>query len=231
MKGKRLLVFSLFFFSFALFTKFKSMHAYSKRPFLAAVEMKASAGITELFFKVNNYQNIEPVVLYNNISNAGVISFPGLYASADLKEKPYASEELKLFYISPQQHSNTDVKVFMREGTRGIFQPVEGGFSLRIVKSSLRSQGKSNIKLPENPGVAKNRPASVKISSQPLLPVILKLASEAGVSVKFKGKIPENFTAEIAADSPIKAIDEICDALSLKFYREGKTWFIEGGRA
>lgn len=48
------------------------------------------------------------------------------------------------------------------------------------------------------------------------------------MDLNFAGSIPENLTIELQSEDPFDALCTIAEKTNMKFYRDGKNWFLEG---
>ena len=78
------------------------------------------------------------------------------------------------------------------------------------------------------PNEKKYSPVVVSLEDAPFVPVVSEIASQAGMDLEFKGKVPEYFSMELQSEDPFQAICSIAVKTNMKFYREGKTWYMEG---
>jgi hypothetical protein len=55
---------------------------------------------------------------------------------------------------------------------------------------------------------------------------VLELADRAGIEIAFGDNLPEKFSAELDAPTPLEAIRKVAESSGLVLQREGKTWVL-----
>ena len=61
-----------------------------------------------------------------------------------------------------------------------------------------------------------------------LFSLLEELAAQAGIEIRLVAPLPEVFSLELETASPVEALHGIAQLYNLRFYREGKVWFMSG---
>ncbi len=170
-----------------------------------------------------------------------VLDFDKTIIPEDLKTKAFASRDVKLGYVSSINNAktNNDSKKVSPKRVRAKFF-----FKSDCLPSVKYSDNKVDLKFTVKENLAKNEhfqsnslmepnekkysPVVVSLEDAPFVPVVSEIASQAGMDLEFKGKVPEYFSMELQSEDPFQAICSIAVKTNMKFYREGKTWYMEG---
>ena len=174
--------------------------------------------------------------------NSIVMEFDKTVISKELKNKAFAGRDIKLGYLScvtddNNHDKNHKVKTSKKVRAKFFFKPdclpsikyLKNKVALKLsVKENL---AKTNLQ-PSNslmhPSENKFAPVVVSLENAPFKAVVSEIASQAGMDLKFKGKLPETFSIELQSEDPYNAIYAIAEKTNIKFYRERKVWYMEG---
>jgi len=203
--------------------------ASSELPELLTVRLNENRSGTDLVFSFNRM--VRPATRFSGQANCLTLDFAGSSISEQLSDKAFAGRDLKLgwlassslkenlvrarLYIQPHclaavRYSGQDVIVRLTEKTQA--QPDSDNDSRNLL----------------NPHEDKNSPAVISLQEAPFRPAVEELAVQAGIELKLSGTLPESFSLEFEASSPVEALQAIADVCNLRFYREGKVWFMAG---
>ncbi len=203
--------------------------ASSELPELLSVRLHENKSGTDLIFTFNRM--VKPTTKFSGQANCLTLDFAETSISEKLPEKAFAGRDLKLgwladsplkenlvrarLYIQPHclaavRYSGQDVIVRLTEKTQA--KPAQNGESRNLL----------------NPHEDKNSPAVISLQEAPFRPAVEELAAQAGIELKLSGTLPESFSLELEASSPVEALQAIADVCNLRFYREGKIWFMAG---
>jgi hypothetical protein len=79
-----------------------------------------------------------------------------------------------------------------------------------------------------NPFESNYSPAVISLQDAPFEPAVRELAGQAGIDLKFAGSLPESFSVELEAVSPLEALKSIAEICRLRFFHDGKVWVMAG---
>ena len=79
-----------------------------------------------------------------------------------------------------------------------------------------------------NPMENNNSQIVVSLEEAPFKSVVSEIAAQAVIDIAFKGKLPETFSINLQSEDPFNALCSIAIKTGVNFYRDGKTWFMEG---
>lgn len=174
--------------------------------------------------------------------NCIVLDFDKTMLSKDLKTRAFASRDVKLGYLSVL----TEDKIPVSTKKAKAIKKVRGKFFLKpdCLASVKYSENKVILKLTEketllkaykcpsnslmHPKEKKYSPVVISLENAPFQPVVSEIAAQAGMGIKFTGKIPETLSMELQSEDPFDALCSIAVKTNMKFYRDGKTWYMEG---
>lgn len=173
--------------------------------------------------------------------NCIVLDFDKTVLSNELTKNAFAGRDIKLAYLSVLNNSQNAFKAKKPKNTK----KVRAKFFLKpnCLTSVKYSGNKVFLKLavketmqklrePENsllhPKEKKYAPVVISLENAPFQPVVSEIAVQAGMDLNFKGTIPETLSIEIQSEDPFEALCTIAEKANMKFYRDGKNWFLEG---
>ena len=214
--------------------------AYPTLSELKEVDIKESTNQTLVTINLSKPTKVIPYL--KGIENCLVLEFDKSVMGESLKTKAFASRDIKLGYITSLNNCSKDdktnkdkpikkvkAKFFIKPDCIPSVKYLNDKVTLKLsVKENLAKtpQQPSNTLL--HPSEEKYAPVVINLEDAPFKPVVSEIASQAGMDIHFKGKTPETFSIELQSEDPFNAICSIAVKTNMKFYREGKTWYLEG---
>lgn len=194
--------------------------------------IKESAVGTDLVLSLNKLQ--KPVALFVGAENCLILEFPQTAIDSSLLTQGFASRDLRLGYFvdGSKASDKARIRLFVQPGCLSTIRYAKADVivSLSDKKSEPTrriSKGRNLI----NPLEEKNSPAVISLQNAPLVPVVLELAERAGIEVKFSDSLPERFSLEFDAPTPLEAIKGLARACNLEFIREDRSWVLKNREA
>lgn len=173
--------------------------------------------------------------------NCIILDFDKTVMSSELKTKAFASRDVKLAYMSvlsnsveafknkkPQNSKKVRAKFFLKPDCLPSVKYTGNKVFLKLAvkENHLKPCEPENTLL--HPQEKKYAPVVISLENAPFQPVVSEIATQAGMELNFAGKIPETFTIELQSEDPFDALCTIAEKNNMKFYRDGKNWFMEG---
>ena len=207
-------------------------------------EVNISEADTQTLVTINLSKPTKVVPYLKGTENCIVLEFDKAVISDDMKKKAFASRDIKIGYVSVsndeksnnkgnegkiKQNKKVKAKFFFKPDCLPSVKYSKDQVALKLsVKDSLAkaSQPLSNSLM--HPGEEKYAPVVISLEDAPFLPVVKEIATQAGMDLQFKGKMPETFSIELQSEDPFEAICSIAVKTKMKFYRDGKIWYLEG---
>ncbi len=214
--------------------------AYPTLSEINKVDIKESANQTLVTINLSKPTKVIPYL--KGIENCLVLEFDKSIISETLKTKAFASRDIKLGYITSlnncsKNNKNPKDKAIKKVKAKFFFKP-DCIPSVKYLndKVTLKLSVKENLaKAPQQPSNSlllpteeKYAPVVISLEDAPFKPVVSEIAAQAGMDIHFKGKTPETFSIELESEDPFNAICSIAVKTNMKFYRDGKTWYLEG---
>lgn len=238
MKHKYIYIFYIIIFFSAI--SWRVTKAYPSLSEIKNINISESEGQTIVSIDLSKPTRAIPFL--KNQENCIVLDFDKTLLSKDLKTRAFASRDIKLGYLSVLAENKTSVNTKKAKPTK----KVRGKFFLKpdCLASVKYSENKVILKLTEketllkackgpsnnlmHPKEKQYAPVVISLENAPFQPVVSEIAAQAGMSIKFTGKIPETFSMELQSEDPFDALCSIAVKTDIKFYRDGKTWYMEG---
>lgn len=173
--------------------------------------------------------------------NCLILDFDKTIMSSDLKTKAFASRDVKLAYMSvldnsidafktskPKNNKKVRAKFFIKPDCLPSVKYLGNKVFLKLAvkETTLKPSEPENTLL--HPREKKYAPVVISLENAPFQPVVSEIATQAGMELNFSGKLPETFTIELQSEDPFDALCTIAEKTNMKFYRDGKNWFMEG---
>ena len=174
--------------------------------------------------------------------NCFILEFDKSTISETLKTKAFASRDVKLGYLSAVSdeksgNKNTKLKNHKKVRAKFFIKPeclpsVKYLNDKVVLKLSVKENLSKTNQQPSNslmhPQESKYAPVVISLENAPFKPVVSEIATQAGMDLHFKGNFPETFSMELQSEDPFNAICSIAEKNNINFYRDGKTWYMEG---
>lgn len=207
-------------------------------------EVNIAESENQTMVTINLSKSTKVVPYLKGTENCIVLEFDKAIISEDLKKKAFASRDIKLAYLSVannesnkdkdkntkiKQNKKVKAKIFYKADCLPSVKYSKDKVALKLsVKDNLAKalQKPSNTLL--HPNEEKYAPVVISLEDAPFKPVVSEIASQAGMDLKFKGNMPETFSIELQSEDPFEAICAIAVKTKMKFYRDGKIWYLEG---
>lgn len=214
--------------------------AYPSLSELKEVNIAESENQTMVTINLSKQTKVVPYL--KGTENCIILEFDKAIISDKLIKKAFASRDIKLAYLSvanneTNKDKNAKIKQNKKVKAKFFFKPeclpsvkyLKDKVALKLsVKDNLAkaSQQPSNTLL--HPNEEKYAPVVISLEDAPFKPVVSEIATQAGMDLQFKGKLPETFSIELQSEDPFEAICAIAVKTKMKFYRDGKIWYLEG---
>lgn len=203
--------------------------ASSQLPELLTVRLDENRYETDLIFSFNRM--VRPATKFLGQTNCLTLDFANVSIAAQLSDKAFAGRDLKLGWLANSSLKENLVRARLYIQPHCLAAVRYTGQDV-IVRLTERTQAEpdadSDSRNLLNPHEDKNSPAVISLQEAPFRPAVEELAAQAGIELKLSGKMPESFSLEFEASSPVEALQAIADVCNLRFYREGKVWFMAG---
>ncbi len=187
-------------------------------------------------------KNTKVVPYLKGSENCFILEFDKSTLSEELKTKAFASRDIKLGYLSTVTEDkncekNTKIKTSKKVRAKFFLKPeclpsVKYHNNKVVLKLSVKENLNKPSQQPSNslmhPNESKYAPVVISLENAPFKPVVSEIATQAGMDLHFKGNFPETFSIELQSEDPFNAICTIAEKNNLNFYRDGKTWYMEG---
>lgn len=214
--------------------------AYPSLSELKEVNIAESENQTMVTINLSKPTKVVPYL--KGTENCIVLEFDKAVISENLKKKAFASRDIKLAYLSiannePNKDKNIKTKPNKKVKAKFFFKPdclpsVKYSKDEVALKLSVKDNLAKALQKPSNtllhPSEEKYAPVVISLEDAPFKPVVSEIASQAGMDLKFKGNLPETFSIELQSEDPFEAICAIAVKTKMKFYRDGKIWYLEG---
>ena len=173
--------------------------------------------------------------------NCFILEFDKSTISESIKNKAFASRDVKLGYLSlvsderktnktskPISNKKVKAKFFLKPECIPSVKYLENKVVLKLsVKENLNKPNQpSNFLM--HPSENKYAPVVLSLENAPFKPVVSEIAAQAGMNLHFKGEFPETFSIELQSEDPFNAICSIAVKTNTNFYKDGKIWYMEG---
>lgn len=173
--------------------------------------------------------------------NCLILDFDKTIMSSKLKTRAFAGRDVKLAYMSaldnsieafktnkPKNSKKVRAKFFFNPDCLPSVKYLDNKVFLKLAvrETSLKPCEPENSLL--HPQEKKYAPVVISLENAPFKAVVSEIATQAGMDLNFAGSIPENLTIELQSEDPFDALCTIAEKTNMKFYRDGKNWFLEG---
>lgn len=173
--------------------------------------------------------------------NCFILEFDKSIIGENLKTKAFASRDVKLGYLSaisdekkadknakPVSNKKVKAKFFLKPECLPSIKYLNNKVVLKLsIKENLNKPNQPSNSL-MHPSENKFAPVVLSLENAPFKPVVSEIAAQAGMDLHFKGIFPETFSIELQSEDPFNAICSIAVKTNTNFYRDGKTWYMEG---
>ncbi|MBR4330683.1 MAG: hypothetical protein IKO19_12415 [Candidatus Riflebacteria bacterium] len=173
--------------------------------------------------------------------NCFILEFDKSTIAESLKTKAFASRDVKLGYLSlisgdkntdknskPVSQKKVKARFFLKPECIPSIKYLDNKVVLKLsVKENLNKLHQPSNSL-MHPSENKFAPVVLSLENAPFKPVVSEIAAQAGMDLHFKGNFPETFSIELQSEDPFNAICSIAVKTNVNFYRDGKTWYMEG---
>ena len=173
--------------------------------------------------------------------NCFILEFDKSTIGENLKTKAFASRDVKLGYLSaisdekkadknakPVSNKKVKAKFFLKPECLPSIKYLNNKVVLKLsIKENLNKPNQPSNSL-MHPSENKFAPVVLSLENAPFKPVVSEIAAQAGMDLHFKGNFPETFSIELQSEDPFNAICSIAVKTNTNFYRDGKTWYMEG---
>lgn len=203
--------------------------ASSELPELLTVRLHETSGATDLVFAFNRV--VRPKTRFSGQANCLTLDFSDASISGKLSDKAFAGRDLKLGWLanSSQKENLVRARLYIQPHCLATVRYSGQEVIVRLTeKSQVKQDSSGDSRNLLNPHEDKNSPAVISLQEAPFRPAVEELAVQAGIELRLSGKLPESFSLEFEASSPVEALQTIADVCNLRFYREGKVWFMVG---
>ena len=174
--------------------------------------------------------------------NCIILEFDKSTIAESMKTKAFASRDLKLGYLSvvspakssekqskPISNKKVKAKFFFKQDCLPSVKYLENKVVLKLsVKENMNKHNLQPSNSLMHPSENKFSPVVISLENAPFKPVVSEIAAQAGMDLHFKGEFPETFSIELQSEDPFNAICSIAVKTNTNFYRDGKTWYMEG---
>jgi len=203
--------------------------ASSQLPELLTVRLDENRSGTDLVFSFNRM--IRPTTRFSGQTNCLTLDFADASIAEQLSDKAFAGRDLKLGWLasSPLKENLVRARLYIQPHCLAAVRYAGQNVIVRLTeKTQTQPESNSDSRNLLNPHEDKNSPAVISLQEAPFRPAVEELAVQAGIELKLSGTLPESFSLEFEASSPVEALQAIADVCNLRFYREGKVWFMAG---
>ncbi len=203
--------------------------ASSELPELISVKLNENRAGTDLVLTFNRM--VRPATRFSGQANCLTLDFSGTSITDDLCERAFAGRDLKLGWIavSPLRENLVRARLYLKPHCLAAVRYSGQNIIVRLTeKTQINPRQNNENRNLLNPQEDKNSPAVISLQEAPFKPAVEELAVQAGIELELSGKLPETFSLEFEASSPVEALQAIADVCNLRFYREGKIWFMAG---
>lgn len=194
---------------------------------MLAFSIKENAEVTDLLIKLNTSQR--PLLVLSAVENSLTLDFSNTTVDNSLLAKAFTGNRLRLAYFVDNKNARkmARVKLFAQPGCLPVVKYRQNDVIIRLsAKTPAVNKKKTAMRHLINPFDEKNAPVAISLQEAPLAPAVLELAAKAGLDIKFALGLPETFSLEIDAPTPLEAIRAIADTSGLTFRRQGKYWLL-----
>ncbi len=215
--------------------------AYSSISEIKTFSLSESDKLSVISIDVSKQTKVTPY--FQSKENCMILEFSDSIISNKLENNAIAGRDIKLAYIRPEvslckknnrNEKKVIAKIFLK---KEILPSVKKSNNKVIVKLCYKEKETNNKKVsyPKlhntllHPNEEKYTPVCINIEGASFKSVTSKLASQAGIELRFKGNFPETFSINLQSENPFNALEFIADKTNTKFYRENKIWYMEGG--
>lgn len=231
-KNKRFLQHGViyFFYLLILFSAltWRLVNADSGQPGLMAFSINEREEGTDLLICMNKLQ--KPAAVFSGTDNSLSLDFESVSVKENLLKKAFHGRDLRLAYFveNDEENKTARVRLFPKHGCLASVRYQNNNIVVRLsAQNTVLSRRTRKNRYLINPQEEKNSPAVISLQNAPLVPVVTELAAKAGIEVRFGDSLPETFSLEVDAPTPLEAIKFLARSCNLSFRREGKFWLLK----
>ncbi len=172
-----------------------------------------------------------PATRFSGEHNCLTLDFAQTQIDAELLQRAFAGRAIKLAYLTTTDgvKRGSRVRFYIRPDFLASVRYAGNDVIVRLTeKASFANRDKNETKTLLNPQEGSYSPAVISLHDAPFQPVIEELAAQAGIEIRLVAPLPEVFSLELETASPVEALHGIAQLYNLRFYREGKVWFMSG---
>ncbi len=204
-------------------------NAGSAKQQLKSISIVESEGYSDLVMSMDKI--VKPVSRFSGQKNCLTLDFPATEVSPEIAGKALAGRGIKLAYLDKGSAEDglTRLRLYIKSDCLAAVRFAENNVIVRLTeKSGMFEAEEAGSKVLLNPQESSYSPAVVSLLDAPFEPAVRELAGQAGIELKLSGSLPESFSLELEAVSPLEALKSIADVCKLRFFRDGKTWVMGG---
>lgn len=225
---KRLLLFITLAVSFSLFFW---PSAKASPDFAKIIDFAIFEKTDEVDVIISMNRLVKPATRFSGEYNCLTLDFDRTHVDEDLLHRAFAGRALQLAYLTVIEDAkrSSRVRFYIRQDFLASVRYAGNDVVVRLAeKSGFAGRDKNDTKTLLNPQEDNYSPAVISLHDAPFQPVVEELAAQAGIEIKLVGSLPETFSLELETTSPVEALHGIAQLCNLRFYREGKIWFMSG---
>lgn len=217
--------------------------AYTRFSEIEKVNISETNKITVIEISFSKPTKVVPYL--KNKDNCIILEFDKAAISSKIKNRAFANRDVKLGYLYELNNTDLDndtdkkksdkkvmAKFYLKQECLPSFKQSKNKVTLKLCIKENDDKSNNKKHKPHNtllkPGEEKYSPVFISLEDASFKTVVTQLASQAGVDLLFKGKLPDNFSIELQSEDPLTALYSIAEKTNAKFYREGKIWYMEG---
>jgi len=223
------LIYLLYFCVLLTAVSWRLANASSELPELMSVKLQENQAGTDLILTFNRL--VRPTTRFSGPANCLTLDFIDVSISDNLTDRAFAGRDLKIGWvaISPLKENLIRARLYIQPHCLAAVRYSDQDVVVRLTeKTQIKPDQNGESRNLLNPHEDENSPAVISLQEAPFRPAVEELAAQAGIELKLSGKLPELFSLEFEASSPVEALQAIADICSLRFYRKGKIWFMTG---
>lgn len=238
MKHKYIYIIYLFILLSAL--SWRVTKAYPSLTEIKNIDISEADSLTLVTINLSKPTKVVPFL--KKIDNCIILEFDKAYMSENLKSKAFSGRDIKLAYLSalnktssktkdskPQNIKKVRAKFFIKPDCLPTVKYSDNKVTLKLsVKDNLSKITDEPYHSLMKPTDNNNSPIVISLEKAPFKSVVAEIASQAGMNIEFKGKVPETFSIDLQSKDPFNALCSIAVETGMNFYKDGKIWIMEG---
>ncbi len=223
---------TIYFFYFCILlsaTTWRLANAGSAKHQLKNVFVVESEGSSDLVMSMDKI--VKPISRFSGTKNCLTLDFPATEVSPEIAGKALAGRDIKLAYLDEGDSEDgfARLRIYIKSDCLAAVRFADNKVIVRLTeKSGMSGEEAGDSKVLLNPQESNYSPAVISLQDAPFEPAVQELAGQAGIELRFAGPLPELFSLELEAASPLEALKGIADVCKLRFFRDGKTWVMSG---